>query len=206
MQISNNIQNSYLIEINDLNNINNIEGTEGVSVVRLSRVEQCINLLRNNHTERILTILSVSCITLVWVLLPLIVLDLYGVLDVTLESFDKVITVFYCATFIYIITSTLLLLYNFGVVSKCLNKRKTQNIIDIKYKNLELYQGNITEFKDKLSVIKLEELGSAELKDPIVYNKQLYSFKEFKKAIKISNGIVPHDKLLVEPAGIKKLK
>ena len=232
MQISNNIKTLYPIENNNLDdttidlnstsinieqaetsNVRYTEDHEDISVVELSRVEQFRNCIRN----RVIRKITISVCLLIANVCSIVVL-----VSLSLNLFSKKVSAYNSVNFSWIIlgfVSSILMLIvvncialkECGIISKCLNKRRIQNPIvkeltNIQYKNIEQYQGNITEFCNKPSVIKLEELGSKELKDPIVYNKQLYSFKEFKKAIKASDGIVPHDKLIVDLTSIKKIK
>jgi ABC-type multidrug transport system fused ATPase/permease subunit len=220
MQISNNIQTYDSIDLDNLNNINieqaentdvqNIEEIEGISVVELSRIEPRRNFLRNNIIK-ICSILSVVSVVMLSVMSIIGMLVDVGTLEFSTDKSSKIKVVIIALIVICIVINIFAFLYTYEVIPRCLNKRKIQNPIikelkNLKYKNIEQYQGNITEFCNKPSVIKLEELGSKELKDPIVYKKQLYSFKEFKKSIQIADGIVPHDKLIVEPKSIKRLK
>ena len=225
MQISNNIQTLYPIENNNLDdttidieqaetsNVQDTEDHEAISVVELSRVEQFKNCIRNRVTREITIatwfLSSYGCVIF------LLVRSSLNLFSKEVSSYNGVefgLTIFgFVISILSLIIVNCMALKKYGIIPKCLKKRRIQNPIvkelkNIKYKNIEQYQGNITEFCNKPSVIKLEELGSKELKDPIIYNKQLYSFKEFKKAIKTSDGIVPHDKLIVDLTSIKKIK
>jgi hypothetical protein len=226
MQISNSMQNINIIPNNNINptgldqqnidieqqliNNQNLEATR-ISRFR-TRVLQPSEVFRRvvNNTSKLFSAIIGIIVTLQAVSFVIWLLNVSNIINIPSELFYGVEIFLLITTSIEIIIYFLVRCFQSNFLCSICNSltlaSSVKDLKKIKYKNLEGYQGDITEFLNKPSIILLEKLNSKFLKDPIVYKKQLYSFKEFKKAIILSRGKVPHDRSLVEINEIKRIK
>jgi hypothetical protein len=226
MQISNSMQNINIIPNNNIDSTSldqhNIDieqqliNNQNLEATRISRFRTRIlqpyevykRTARNNPNlfNAIFGIIYTIQITIA-------IISLLGALNTINIPFESVNGMFVFGSILIGIEVIICLLdryfessFPFSICNSLKLNSLVKDLKKIKYKKLEGYQGDITEFLNKPSIILLEKLNSEFLKDPIVYKKQLYSFQAFKNAIIQSRGIVPHDRSLLEINEIKRIK
>ncbi len=226
MQISNSMQNINIIPNNNIDSTSldqhNIDieqqliNNQNLEVTQISRFrtrilqpyEVCRRTARNN--PKLLKVIFGIIFIMQGISWLICSLGGANIINISSETLNIMLVINAILTVIEVIVCLLNCYHESSFPFSICNSLKLDSLVKdlkkIKYKKLEGYQGDITEFLNKPSIILLEKLNSEFLKDPIVYKKQLYSFQAFKNAIIQSRGIVPHDRSLLEINEIKRIK